>query len=44
MTGEERPWHLLMSMTSLVTLPMVVVFFAFQRAFVQGMTLSGLKG
>ena len=44
MPGEERPWHTLMAMTMLVTLPMVAVFFAFQRAFVQGMTLSGLKG
>jgi len=44
MPGEERPWHTLMAMTMLVTAPMVIVFFAFQRAFVQGMTLSGLKG
>jgi ABC-type glycerol-3-phosphate transport system permease component len=44
MPGEERPWHTLMAMTVLVTAPMVIVFFAFQRAFVQGMTLSGLKG
>ncbi len=44
MAGEERPWHTLMAMTTLITIPMVIVFFAFQRAFVQGMTLSGLKG
>jgi ABC-type glycerol-3-phosphate transport system permease component len=44
MPGEEQPWHTLMAMTTTVTLPVVLVFFAFQRAFVQGMTLSGLKG
>jgi len=44
MPGEERPWHTLMAMTVLVTLPVVLVFFTFQKAFVQGMTLSGLKG
>jgi ABC-type glycerol-3-phosphate transport system permease component len=44
MPGEEQPWHTLMAMTVTVTIPVVLVFFAFQRAFVQGMTLSGLKG
>lgn len=44
MPGEMRDWHIVMAMTVLVSLPTVVVFFFFQRAFVQGMTLSGMKG
>lgn len=44
MPAEMRDWHTVMAMTVLVSLPAVVVFFIFQRAFVQGMTLSGMKG
>jgi multiple sugar transport system permease protein len=44
MPGEGWLWETIMAVTVLVTLPMVVIFFAFQRAFVQGMTLSGMKG
>jgi multiple sugar transport system permease protein len=28
----------------LMTLPVIVVFFLFQRYFVQGMTMTGMKG
>jgi ABC-type glycerol-3-phosphate transport system permease component len=28
----------------LMTLPVVIVFFLFQRYFVQGMTMTGMKG
>ena len=33
-----------MAMTLIVTIPIVVVFFFAQRAFVEGITLSGVKG
>jgi ABC-type glycerol-3-phosphate transport system permease component len=37
-------WTLIMAGNVLMTLPVVVVFFLFQRYFIQGMTLSGMKG
>ncbi len=37
-------WGITMAMTLIVTIPIVVVFFFAQRAFVEGITLSGVKG
>src|SRR5437016_566073 len=37
-------WSLLMAASMLATLPLVVLFFCMQRAFLEGMTLTGLKG
>jgi multiple sugar transport system permease protein len=37
-------WPLIMAGNVLLTLPVVLIFFAFQRYFVQGMTMSGMKG
>jgi multiple sugar transport system permease protein len=37
-------WNLLMAASTLMTIPMVVVFFCFQRYFTQGITLTGIKG
>jgi multiple sugar transport system permease protein len=37
-------WNLTMAATLLVMLPVLVVFFLAQRAFVQGVTLTGVKG
>jgi len=37
-------WDLLMAASTIVTLPMVVVFFFFQRYFIEGVTLTGIKG
>jgi multiple sugar transport system permease protein len=28
----------------LMTMPVIIVFFLFQRYFVQGMTMTGMKG
>lgn len=39
-----REWGLLMAAAVMITLPVVVVFFLTQRTFVQGVTLSGIKG
>ena len=36
-------WSLLMAASTLVTLPLVVLFFCTQRAFLEGITLTGLK-
>jgi multiple sugar transport system permease protein len=37
-------WSMIMAGNVLMTLPVIVIFFFFQRYFVQGMTMSGLKG
>ncbi len=37
-------WDLLMAASTAMTLPMIAVFFAAQRYFVQGVVLTGLKG
>jgi multiple sugar transport system permease protein len=38
------PWNLLMAASTLVILPVVVVFFLAQKVFIQGIATSGLKG
>jgi multiple sugar transport system permease protein len=42
--GTVPDWTLIMSGNVLMTLPVIIVFFLFQRYFIQGMTMSGLKG
>jgi multiple sugar transport system permease protein len=37
-------WQLLMAAGTLTTLPLVVLFFVAQRYFLQGITMTGLKG
>jgi ABC-type glycerol-3-phosphate transport system permease component len=37
-------WHLLMAAALTVTAPLIVLFFVCQRYFIEGVTLSGLKG
>jgi multiple sugar transport system permease protein len=41
-TGAQ--WNLLMAVSILMILPLLVVFFLGQRYFVEGITLTGLKG
>ena len=37
------PWHYLMAASSLVVLPVIVLFFLAQRTFIEGISMSGLK-
>lgn len=37
-------WNLLMAASTLMTIPVILVFFFTQRYFIQGITLTGLKG
>jgi ABC-type glycerol-3-phosphate transport system permease component len=37
-------WHLMMAATLSVTFPLIVLFFIAQRYFIEGVTISGLKG
>jgi ABC-type glycerol-3-phosphate transport system permease component len=43
MNDYDTSWNLLMAIAALGTFPMILLFFFLQRAFVQGITLSGLK-
>lgn len=37
-------WGYLMAASAVITLPMILVFFFFQRYFIEGVTLTGIKG
>lgn len=37
-------WHLLMAASTIVVLPIIVLFFFTQRTFIQGITVTGMKG
>jgi len=37
-------WNLLMAASTLIVAPLILVFFLAQRTFIQGITLTGLKG
>ena len=41
---HQVQWNLTMAATVLVMTPVVVLFFLAQRAFVEGVTLTGVKG
>ncbi|MFE9751178.1 carbohydrate ABC transporter permease [Saccharothrix saharensis] len=41
---ENTAWGEVMAYTSMITLPVLVVFLAFQRAFVSSVAASGVKG
>jgi ABC-type glycerol-3-phosphate transport system permease component len=44
-TGQNQTdWGVLMAASILMLLPVVLLFFFFQRYFIQGFTMSGLKG
>ena len=43
-TQYGAEWGLLMAAAAMFTLPMVIIFFFAQRAFIEGITLTGLKG
>jgi multiple sugar transport system permease protein len=35
---------MLMAVTTVITVPIIVIFFFAQRTFIQGITLTGIKG
>ena len=37
-------WGLLMAASTMVVLPIIIVFFFAQRQFIQGIALTGIKG
>lgn len=42
-TMHNEQWHLLMAGSVLISVPLIILFFAGQRYFVKGIALSGLK-
>ncbi len=44
LTEHGAEWALLMAASTLTTLPIIILFFFAQRTFIQGITLTGLKG
>ncbi|MBI5094120.1 MAG: carbohydrate ABC transporter permease [Candidatus Hydrogenedentes bacterium] len=43
-SSHESAWGPLMAMSTVITIPIVVIFFLTQRTFIQGITMTGLKG
>jgi multiple sugar transport system permease protein len=41
---HDTEFHLLMAASTLLTVPIIVIFYLVQRTFIQGITLTGLKG
>ncbi len=42
--GEAPPWNTILAGSIITTIPIAVIFFVFQRYFVQGLATSGTKG
>jgi multiple sugar transport system permease protein len=42
--NSDFSWSVVMAGNMLMTVPVIAVFFLFQRYFVQGVTLTGMKG
>jgi multiple sugar transport system permease protein len=43
-TSREIEWAALMAASTLVTLPVLLVFLVAQKAFIEGITFTGMKG
>ncbi|NLV91068.1 MAG: carbohydrate ABC transporter permease [Firmicutes bacterium] len=43
-SGYQTEWALLMAAATMMTVPIIVLFFFTQRTFIQGITLTGIKG
>ena len=42
--GHSGQWHYLMAASVMMTFPVILLFFILQRYFIEGVTLTGLKG
>ncbi len=42
-TGERPAWNLMMAMTTLMSVPVLTIFFFAQRRFIEGTSFTGLK-
>lgn len=42
--SQNSEWGMMMAVATLMTVPIIVLFFFTQRTFIQGITMSGVKG
>ena len=42
--AQGSPWHLVMAVSTVMMLPIVILFFVAQRRFIEGIATSGVKG
>ena len=38
------PWHLVMAVSTVMMIPIVILFFLAQRRFIEGIATAGVKG
>ena len=43
-TRYHAQWNLTMAASALMMIPIIILFFLAQRVFVEGVTLTGVKG
>lgn len=41
---HQKEWNLLMALSTVISIPMIVIYFLAQKYFVEGITFEGLKG
>jgi multiple sugar transport system permease protein len=44
LSKNTAPWHYMMAMTTMMALPVLVLFFAAQRYFIEGLNVGAVKG
>ncbi|WP_274653593.1 carbohydrate ABC transporter permease [Paenibacillus humicola] len=44
LTQHGAEWQMMMAANVMITLPIIVLYFVVQKAFIQGITFSGIKG
>ena len=44
MGQHKSDWNQMMATATVITIPMIVVYFMAQKYFIEGITFSGLKG
>ena len=42
--AQVTPWNLVMALTTVMIVPVIVVFFLAQKRFIEGISASGIKG
>jgi multiple sugar transport system permease protein len=44
LSKEAPKWHYMMAMTTMMAVPILALFFAAQRYFIEGLTVGAVKG
>jgi multiple sugar transport system permease protein len=44
LSKEAPKWHYMMAMSTVMALPILVLYFAAQRYFIEGLTMGAVKG